>query len=91
MVDMWEACGKPNKCKYKFILDDAGLSTESLSEENFTADWTRLEYLFRTDRFFLCPALTGKVAVPQRFGVIGIPKHSNFEHSVMVVDMKVKN
>jgi hypothetical protein len=88
---MWEACGKPEKCKYRLILDDARLSIESLSQEKFNADWTPQEYVFRTDRFFLCPALTGKVALPQRFGVIGIPKHSNFEHSVMVVDMKVKN
>jgi hypothetical protein len=87
---MWDACGKPKTCKLKFILDDANLTLGCLSQENFTANFTRLEYLGRTDRFFLRPASTGTLAVPNSFRVIGILKVSGLEHSVMMVDMMTR-
>jgi hypothetical protein len=46
-----------------------------------------MEYISRGDRFFLRPALSGAVVVPNWFRVIGILKVSGLEHSVMMVDM----
>lgn len=81
---MWEACGKPQKCKLEFTSDVAGLKTESLNEEKFTAELTRSEHLYRSDRFFLSPSALGAFVKPKSFRFLSV-----HNHSLVIVDLKL--
>lgn len=79
---MWEACGKPQKCKLKFSSDVARLTIESLNEEKFTADLTRLDYVYGSDRFFLSPSTLEAFVEPKSFRVLSL-----HNRSVYIVDL----
>jgi hypothetical protein len=81
---MWEACGKPQKCKLEFTSDVSGLEIESLNEEKFTADLTRLDYVYRSDRFYLSPSALGAFVEPKSFRFLSV-----HNHSLVIVDLIV--
>ncbi|EFX78861.1 hypothetical protein DAPPUDRAFT_320138 [Daphnia pulex] len=83
---MWEACGKPQKCKLKFSSDVARLTIESLNEDKFTADLTRLDYVYGSDRFFLSPSALEAFIGPKSFRLLSLHKHS-----VYIVDLIINH
>jgi hypothetical protein len=82
---MWEACGKPQKCKLELTSDVVGLVIKSLNEENFTADLTGLDYFYGSDRFFWSPSPKAYCVDPKSFRVLSLRNHS-----VIIVDLIIK-
>jgi hypothetical protein len=85
---MWEACGKPQKCKLEFTSDVAGLKIGNLSQENFTAIMTRSDRMNRSDRFFLSPASAEVKAFvePKSFRLLSV-----HNHSLVIVELKMNS
>lgn len=85
LMCMWEACGKPQKCKLEFTSDVVGLEIKSLNKENFTADLTGSDYVYGSDRFFWSPSRKAYCVDPKSFRVLSLRNHS-----VIIVDLIIK-